>query len=179
MKNELTNNDQFITVLKQFNAYILSLQVNYVYELTTIDGKTLDDTIIGANITNRSEFNLLWPNQIQPTLKYLAKWIKKIKQAYCIQNSVHLKEQLIIGKLIQPHHTLTHKYKWIFSSRLLEVYHDYKTCSCKEMDHLTYSISNEINNQDCHPPSDSRPVYVQQNNFTITVNSQIEKSSTL
>ena len=64
MENELTNNDQLATVLKQFNACRIFLKVNYLSELTTIDGKTLDATIIGANITDRSESNLIWPNQM-------------------------------------------------------------------------------------------------------------------
>ena len=92
MENKLTNNDQLTTELKQFNACILFLQVNYLSELTTIDGKTLNTNIISANTTNRSESNLIWPNQLQPKLKYWTKWIKKIKQRYCIPNSPQLKE---------------------------------------------------------------------------------------
>ena len=110
MENELTNNDQLTIELKQFNACRLFLQVNYLSELTTIDSKTLYATIIGANITNRSESNLIWPNQLQPKLKYWTRWIKKIKQRYCISNSLQLKEQFILGKWIQLHHKLTYKY---------------------------------------------------------------------
>ena len=133
--------------------------------------KTLDTNIIGANITNRPESSLIWPNQMQPTLKYWTKWIRKIKEQYCIPNSLQLKEQFNIGKWIQPHNKLTHKYKWLFSPRLREVYQDFKTYFCKEIAHLTFSISNEITNQYFQPPSDSYPVYVQQNNFTINITS--------
>ena len=79
MENELTNNDELTTELKQCNACRLFLQVNYLSELTTIDGKSLDTIIISATITNRSKSNLIWPNQHQPKLKYWIKWINKIK----------------------------------------------------------------------------------------------------
>ena len=59
MENELTNNDQLTTVLKQFNSYRPFLKVNYLSGLTTIDGKMLDAIIIGANITNMYEANLI------------------------------------------------------------------------------------------------------------------------
>ena len=65
MENELTNNNKLTTAAKKFNAYRLFLQVNYLSEITTIDGKSLDDTIIGTNITKMTESNLLWPNQMQ------------------------------------------------------------------------------------------------------------------
>ena len=96
--------------------------------------KILDVTIIGANITNRSEFNLIWPNQLQPKLKYWTKWIKKIKQRYCIPNSLQLNEQFILGKWILPPYKLTQKDQLIFSPRLLEAYTNLKTCSCKKID---------------------------------------------
>ena len=74
---------------------------------------------------------------------------------------------------MQPHYKLNHKYQWIFSPRLLEVYHDKTTYSCKEIEHLTFSVSTEIKNQEYHPPSDAHPIHVRQNKFTIQVNSQL------
>ena len=74
---------------------------------------------------------------------------------------------------MQPHHKLTHKYQWIFSARLFEVYHDKNTYSCKETEHLTLSISTEIKNQEYHPPSDVHTIHVYQNKITIHVNSQL------
>ena len=135
MENELTNNNKITTAANKFNACRLFLQVNYLFEITTIDGKSLDDTIIGTNIIKRSESNLLWPNQMQPKSEHWRKWIKKIKQRYCIPNSLQLKEQFILGKQIQPHHKLTHNYRWLFSPRLMEAYHDHKTYSCNDIDH--------------------------------------------
>ena len=132
--------------------------------------KTLDTNIIGANITNRPESNLLWPNQIQLTLKHWTKKIRKIKQRYCITNSLQLKELFTIDKWIEPHNKLTRKYKWLFSPRLREVYQDFKIYSCKKIAHWTFSISNEITNQDFQPPTNSYPIYVQQNKFTININ---------
>ena len=41
MKNELTNNDQLTTPLKQFYACRIFLKVNYSSELTTIDEKNV------------------------------------------------------------------------------------------------------------------------------------------
>ena len=73
------------------------------------------------------------------------------KQRYWIPNSLQLNEQFILGKWIQPPYKLTHKDQLILSPRLLEVYHDYKTYLCKKIDHLTFSISNEINYQAYHP----------------------------
>ena len=174
MENELTNNNKLTTTVKKFNACRLFLQVNYLSEITTIDGKSLDDTIIGTNITKRSESTLLWPNQMQPKSEHWKKWIKKIKQRYCIPNLLQLKEQFIRGKWNQPNHKLTHNYKWIFYPRLMEAYHNHKTYSCNEIDHLSFSISHESNNQNYKPPSDSHLVHVQQNKFTINVNSQLK-----
>ena len=39
---------------------------------------------------------------------------------------------------------------------------------------LTFSIVNEINNKEYEPPSESYPVFVQQEKFTININSQLE-----
>jgi len=88
MENELTNNNKLTTAAKKFNACRLFLQVNYLSEITTIDGNFLDDTIIGTYITKRSESNLLWPNQTQPKSEHWKQWIKKIKQRYYIPNSL-------------------------------------------------------------------------------------------
>ena len=65
MENELTNNTKLTTASNKFNACRLFLQVNYLSEITTIDGKSLDDIIIRINITKRSKSNLLWSNQTQ------------------------------------------------------------------------------------------------------------------
>ena len=73
MKNELNDNDELTTELKQFNACRISLQVNYLSEISTIDSKSLDTSIINITTTNRSMSNLTWPNQQQPKSKY---WIK-------------------------------------------------------------------------------------------------------
>ena len=108
---ELKNNDKLTTAAKPFNTCRIFLQVNYLSEITTIDGKTLDDTIIGANITKRSNFKLICPNQIQPKLEHWKKWIKKIKQRYFILNSLPLKEQFILVKWAQAHNKPTHNYK--------------------------------------------------------------------
>ena len=66
MENEIINNDKLTTATKKFNACRLFLQINYLSEITTIDGKLLDDNIIGINITKNSESTLIWPNQTQP-----------------------------------------------------------------------------------------------------------------
>ena len=39
MENELTNNNKLTSAAKKYNAYQLFLQVNYLSEITTIDGK--------------------------------------------------------------------------------------------------------------------------------------------
>ena len=61
----------------------------------------------------------------------------------------------------------------------MEEYHNHKTYSFTKTDHLSFSISHESNNQNYKPPSDSYPVHVQQNKFTINVNSQLERPSKL
>ena len=73
MKNELTNNNKFTIAANKFNLCQLFLQVNYLSEITTIVGKSLDDVIIGTNITKRSESNLLWSNQMQPKSEHWEK----------------------------------------------------------------------------------------------------------
>ena len=82
MENELNDDDELTTELKQFNTCRIFLQVNYLSEITTIEGKSLDIFIINTTTTNRSASNLTWPNQQQPKLKYWIKWIKKIKQRH-------------------------------------------------------------------------------------------------
>ena len=59
----------------------------------------------------------------------------------------------------------------------MEVYHYHKRYSCNEIDHLSFFISLISNNQTYKPPSDSHPVHVQQNKFTINVNSQLATPS--
>ena len=177
MENELNKNDKLTKELKQFNTCRMFLQVNYLSEITTIDGRPLDPSIISTTTTNRTASNLLWPNQQQPKSKYWTKWIRKIKQRYCVPNSLRIKEQFILGQWIQPHHKLTHIYKWTFSPRLLEAYSESKTYSCKEINHLTFTISSATKNQEYHPPSDAHPIYVIQNQFTIQVNSQLIKNN--
>ena len=145
--------------------------------MTTIDGKVLDNTIIDVNTTKRYESNLLQPNQTQPKSEHWKKQIKKIKQRYCIPKSLHLREQFILGKWTQSHHKLNHNYKWLFSPRLLEVYHNHKAYPCNEIDHLKISIFNERTNQKYQPPSASYPLHVQQNKFTININTQLKTSS--
>ena len=104
MENELNKNDELTKELKQFNACRMFLQVNYLSEITTIDGRSLDPSIISTTTTNRATYNLLWPNQQQPKSKYWTKWIRKIKQRYCVPNSLRIKEQFILGQWIPTHH---------------------------------------------------------------------------
>ena len=53
MENELNDNDEFTTELKEFNACRIFLQVNYLSEITIIDGKSLNTSIINTTTTNR------------------------------------------------------------------------------------------------------------------------------
>ena len=108
--------------IKKFNVCRIFRLVNYLSEITTIDGKMLDPNIIDAKTTQRFLSNLIWHNQPQPTSKFWNKWINAIKQKYCITGSLKLKEQFTLGNWVQPSHKLTHRYEWIFSPRLLEVY---------------------------------------------------------
>ena len=59
MENELNKNDKLTKELKQFNACRLFLQVNYLSEITTIDGRSLDPSIISTTTINRAASNLL------------------------------------------------------------------------------------------------------------------------
>ena len=59
MENKLINNNQLTTAAKKNNAWRLFLKVNYLSEITPMDRKSLDNTIIGIYITKRTESNLL------------------------------------------------------------------------------------------------------------------------
>ena len=59
IENEITSKQQLTTELKKFNACRIFLQVNYLSEITTIDGKMLDVNIIYAKTTERSSLNLI------------------------------------------------------------------------------------------------------------------------
>ena len=63
MENELNDNDKLTTELKEYNACRIFLQVNYISEITTIDGKSFGTSIINTTTTNRYMSNLTWPNQ--------------------------------------------------------------------------------------------------------------------
>ena len=107
--------------------------------------------------------------------KFWNKWINAIKQRYCIPGSLKLKEQFTLDNWVKPLHKLTHTYEWIFA-RLLEVYNNLKTYSCKEITQSTFAIVKERFNQHHHLASDSFLVFIQNDKFSISIDSPLEPS---
>ena len=90
------------------------LQVSFLSEISITEVTMLDESIINNTTKNRSKSNLLWLHQSQPTQEYWQRWIREIKNRYFIPGTWELKRQFVLGKWIQPHHNLTHKYECLF-----------------------------------------------------------------
>ena len=98
LMNTILDLNRSVTELKQINACRLYLQVTFLSDITTINGKFLLTGVIEGTHDNIPNRKLEWPTQISLDKKTWKLWSQTITSIYCMsKHSNSLRKECILG----------------------------------------------------------------------------------
>ena len=119
----ILNSYHSINQLKQLNACRLYLQVTFLSDITTIDGKFLLPGVIDGTNENIPTSKLEWPNQNSPDKKTWKLWSQTITSIYCVsKHSTTIRRNCILGHWTSELKERLRLHSFYFSPSLDEIY---------------------------------------------------------
>jgi len=121
--NTILDSNRSVTEWKQINACRVYLQVTFLSDITTIDGKFLLPGVIKGTNDNIPKSKLEWPTRISPDKNTWKLWSQTITSIYCMsKHSTTLWRDYILGHWTTNYTECLRLHLYYFSPSLDEIF---------------------------------------------------------